>query len=97
APATFQNFMNDTFYDLLDRFLAVYLDDLIIYTEPSPLAALLPTHVEQCREVLLQCRKAGLYANAKKCQFHVTTIKYVGYIVSPKGLLMDPAKISTVE
>lgn len=92
APATFQNFMNDTFHEILDKFLAAYLDDLIIYTESDDLNE----HIKQVREVLLRCRKAGLYANPKKCEFHVTTIEYVGYIVSPKGLSMDPSKVQTI-
>ena len=92
APATFQNFMNDTFYDLLDRFVAAYLDDLIIYTESTDLR----DHVRQVREVLLRCRNSGLFANAKKCEFHVRTIEYVGYIVSPEGLSMDPAKVRAI-
>ena len=92
APATFQNFMNDTFYDLLDRFVAAYLDDLIIFTESSDLN----DHIAQVREVLLRCRNSGLFANAKKCEFHVRTIEYVGYIVSPDGLSMDQTKVRTV-
>ena len=92
APATFQHFMNDTFYDLLDRFLAAYLDDLIIFTESSDI----DDHIAQVREVLLRCRKNGLFANAKKCEFHVETIEYVGYIVSTAGLSMDPIKVKTV-
>lgn len=92
APATFQNFMNDTFYDLLDKFVAAYLDDLIIFSESTDIAE----HIKQVREVLLRCRKAGLFANAKKCEFHVRQIEYVGYLVSPDGLEMDPAKIAAV-
>jgi Reverse transcriptase (RNA-dependent DNA polymerase) len=93
VPATFQNFMNDTFYDLLDRFVAAYLDDLIIYTESDRLE----DHIAQVREVLLWCRNNGLFANAKKCEFHVNIIEYVGYIISPTGLSMDPAKIQAIE
>ena len=92
APATFQNFMNDTFYDLLDRFVAAYLDDLIIFTESEQLS----DHVGQVREVLLRCRANSLFANAKKCEFHVKTIEYVGYIVSQQGLSMDPSKVKTI-
>jgi hypothetical protein len=77
APAMFQHFMNDSFYDLLDRFVAAYLDDLIIYTEPDPnsgFPALLKKHIVQVREVLLHCRTNGLFANPKKCEFHVDSI-----------------------
>jgi len=81
--------MNDTFYDLLNHFMAAYLDDLIIFTE----SAELPDHIAQVREVLLHCQNSGLFANAKKCEFHIRTIEYVGYIISPEGLSMDPAKV----
>src|ERR1700742_4618142 len=91
APATFQHFMNNTFYNLLDRFVATYLDDLIIFTE----SLLLEDHIKQVRKVLLRCRNSGLFANLKKCGLHIQTIEYVGYIVSPEGLSMDPAKVQT--
>jgi Reverse transcriptase (RNA-dependent DNA polymerase) len=93
VPATFQIFMNDTFYDLLDQFVAAYLNNLIIYTESDHLE----DHIAQVREVLLQCRNNGLFANVKKCEFHVNIIEYVGYIISPAGLSMDPAKIQAIE
>ena len=44
-----------------------------------------------------QLQKASLFANPKKCTFHTDTIKYLGYILSPKGLKMDPAKVSTIQ
>jgi hypothetical protein len=53
--------MNDTFYDLLDRFVAAYLDDLIIYSESDSLE----DHIKQVREVLLHCRNNRLFTNAK--------------------------------
>jgi hypothetical protein len=84
--------MNDTFYNLLDKFLAAYLDDLMIYTESSDIA----NHIVQVREVLSRCQNSGLFANAKKCEFHVTTIEYVGYIVNTNGLSMDPSKVKTI-
>jgi hypothetical protein len=83
----------NTFHSLLDRFVAVYLNNLIIYTESN----CLKDHIVQVHEVLLQCQKNGLLANMKKCEFHVNIIEYVGYIVSPAGLFMDPTKIRAIE
>jgi hypothetical protein len=94
APATFQHFMNDAFRSMLDDFLEIYLDDLIIFTvvglgESPPTilsAADNPRHVEQVRQVLATMREHGLYANPKKCVFHVQTVDFLGYVVSPEGL-----------
>ena len=97
APATFQHFMNDTFRKYLDDFLGGYLDDLIIFTAlesgqsaPKSLAPTdNPKHVEHVRKVLQTMRENGLFANPKKCVFHVKTIDFLGYVVSPNGLSMD--------
>jgi hypothetical protein len=103
APATFQHFMNDTFRRFLDDFLEGYLDDLIIFTmlEGTVLPPTLgaednPKHVHQVRTILQTMREAGLYANPKKCVFHVRTIDFLGYVVSPEGLSMDSAKTSVI-
>ena len=73
APATFQHFMNDAFRSMLDDFLEIYLDDLIVFTVPK-LGELLPTslepsanrrHVEQVRKVLTTMRENGLYASQR--------------------------------
>jgi Reverse transcriptase (RNA-dependent DNA polymerase) len=93
APTTFQNFMNNTFHDLLNQFVTTYLNDLIIYTESD----CLEEHITQVCKVLLQCQKDGLFVNMKKCEFHVNIIEYVGYIVSPAGLSMEPTKIRAIE
>src|SRR6201999_3910775 len=104
APATFQHFMNDTFCQFLDDFLEGYLDDLIVFTAlelgiplpPSLAPEDNPKHVEQVRTILQTMRENGLFANPKKCVFHVRTIDFLGYIVSPEGLSMDPAKTKVI-
>ena len=104
GPATFQHFMNDIFRKFLDDFLAGYLDDLIIFTtlgDEIPPTSLLPEHnplhVEQVRKVLQTLRDNGLFANPKKCFFHVRSVDFLGYMVSPEGLSMDPAKTEVVQ
>ena len=104
APATFQHFMNDTFRQYLDDFLGGFLDDLIVFTALQPDETLPPTlsatdnprHVGQMRTILQTMREAGLFANPKKCVFHQRTVDFLGYVVSPNGLSMDPAKTSVI-
>src|SRR5215471_4577753 len=90
APAAFQRFMNDTFSDLLDVNVLVYLDDILIYSDN------IEDHRKHVREVLRCLWNIGLYANPKKCFFHTDTVEYLGYILSPSGLEMDPVKIQTI-
>ena len=91
APATFQHFMHDIFRDYLDLFLVVYLDDLLIYTNGT-----LEEHATHVRLVLERLRKEKLYAKAEKCEFHQTTVEFLGFIISPDGVTMDPKKVDAI-
>jgi transposase InsO family protein len=90
APATFQNLMNDVLRDFLDVFAVVYLDDILIF---SPT---LDEHKRHVRLVLERLRTNGLFAKPEKCFFHQKEIEYLGFIVSPSGVKMDPEKVSAV-
>jgi hypothetical protein len=90
APGTFQHFVNDTFRDFIDDFLVAYLDDLLIYSNT------LKEHKRHVRLVLERLRAAGLYIKPEKCQFHVTEVAFLGFIISDKGVQMDPAKVNSV-
>ena len=68
----------------------VYLDNILIYSDT------LEEHRRHICEVLLQLRNNKLYARGNKCSFHKDTIEYLGFILSPNGLLMDPSKVSTI-
>jgi hypothetical protein len=103
GPATFQHFMNDIFRRFLDDFLAGYLDDLIIFTatesDVAPTSSAAednPLHVKQVRQILQTLRDNGLFANPKKCFFHVRSVDFLGYMVSPEGLSMDPIKTQAI-
>ena len=54
-------------------------------------------HKQHVKEVLQRLRKHGLYSCADKCEFHVDTVEYLGYILSPEGLTMSPAKVQTIQ
>jgi len=90
APGTFQHFVNDTFSDYLDDFLAAYLDDLLIYSRT------LKEHKRHVRLVLKRLQAAGLHIKPEKCQFHVTEVSFLGFLISEKGVRMDPAKVSAI-
>jgi RNase H-like domain found in reverse transcriptase/Reverse transcriptase (RNA-dependent DNA polymerase)/Integrase zinc binding domain/Chromo (CHRromatin Organisation MOdifier) domain/gag-polyprotein putative aspartyl protease len=90
APGTFQHFVNDTFSDYLDKFLAAYLDDLLIYSNS------LKEHKAHVRLVLERLQSAGLYVKAEKCLFHVTEVPFLGYLISKDGIRMDPEKVASV-
>ena len=72
APAQFMNMMNDLLGDYLDKFVLVFLDDILIYS------ATLEDHLEHLRKTLSVLRKYQLYAKASKCEFVTTTIEFLG-------------------
>src|SRR6266481_4243349 len=91
VPAAFQRFINEVLGDLMDVCTVGYLDDILIYSDS------LEDHRDHVHEVLRRLCMAGLYANLKKCKFHMDTVEYLGFILSPKGLQMDPTKVSTIQ
>ena len=92
APATFQGYVNKILAEKLDVFVIVYLDDILIYTEDPG-----QPHVDAVRWVLDQLRKYSLFANLKKCRFHQDEIRFLGYIVSSKGISMEAERIEVVK
>jgi len=90
APATFQNYVNDVLYDLLDDCATAYLDDILIYSTSKT------DHVQQVREVLRRLIDAGLQVDINKCDFHTTRTKYLGLIIKPGNIEMDPDKVSAI-
>ena len=91
APAAFQRFMNNIFSDLLDVYVVIYLDDILIYLNN------MSEHHWHVKEVLKCLRKAGLYAKAEKCEFHSKSVEYLGYILSSSGLTMSDDKIKIIQ
>ena len=90
AAADFQGYINNTIREALDRFASAYLDDLLIYSNP------VEEHEEHVKWIMEQLLEAGLYLKPEKCEFHKETVKYLGLIISTKGVSMDPDKTDTV-
>ena len=80
APVAFQRFINEVLGDLMDVCAVGYLDDILVYSDS------LEDHQDHIHEVLHCLHTVGLYANPKKCSFHMDTVEYLRFILSPKGL-----------
>lgn len=90
APASFQHLMNHNFHDMLDKFVIIYLDDILIYSNNEE------EHIEHVKQVLQRLREVGLYAKAEKCEFHTTSVEFLGFVVTPDGIKMDDKKIQSI-
>ncbi|KAJ1571233.1 hypothetical protein NDA12_003308 [Ustilago hordei] len=91
APAHFQSFINDTFRDIIGIYVVVYLDDFLIFSDTEE------AHVKHVTEVLTRLRSNRLFAKLPKCEFHTKTVEFLGYIIKPTGIEMDPEKVHTVK
>ncbi|GBG79365.1 hypothetical protein CBR_g29513 [Chara braunii] len=80
APTTFQAAMTTEFRHMLDRYVLIYLDDILVYSRS------LEEHVEHLRTVLERLRQAKYKANRDKCEFARQKLEYLGHYVTPQGI-----------
>jgi hypothetical protein len=92
ASGTFQRLMNRVLQDYLGKFVAVYLDNVIIYTKGS-----LEMHLDQLKQVFKTLRRANLKIKLKKCYFCFPNIHFLRYVVGRKGICPDPEKIKKIK
>ena len=90
APAVFQAMITNVLRDFLDQFVYVYLDDILIYSPD------LATHKNHVTQVLKRLLENQLDVKAEKSVFHADTVSFLGFIVAPGRVQMDPAKVSAV-
>ena len=90
APATFQRLMNKVFADNLDKFIAVYLDDILIFSTS------LEEHWAHLRWALTRLRDAKLYGRLHKCEFLKDQVEYLGFEVGPRGIQASPGKVRAI-
>lgn len=90
TPAIFQAYINHALVGLADVTCVVYLDDIMIFSEdPSK-------HDNAVCEVLDRLQQHGLYANLKKCNFDVDTIEFLGFVVTPSGVMIDASRVTAI-
>ena len=81
APAAFMKMMNGIFFEWLDEFMIIFIDDILVYSKDRE------THEEHLRAVLTRLREQKLYAKLSKCSFWQRSIGFLGHIVSRLSLL----------
>ncbi len=91
SPAVFQKAMHDVFRPYIGKFVAIYLDDILIYSKTQE------EHIEHLRKVLTLLREHKLYAKLSKCEFLKPELRFLGHIVSKDGLKVDPSKVAVVK
>lgn len=90
APATFQTFMNEVLGDLVDTICIVYLDDILVYSDTEE------EHTQHVHRVLERLQQYDLFANLAKCEFDVNRVNFLGYIVDPEGIRMEPKRVEAI-
>ncbi|KAL1982820.1 hypothetical protein VTN96DRAFT_880 [Rasamsonia emersonii] len=91
APATFQRYIDQALHGLIDEELIAYLDDILIY------GSTLEEVQERTRHCLQRLREWGLCVKLRKCRFHVQTVNFLGFQISPEGISMEEDLIQTIQ
>nr|GEX29903.1 putative reverse transcriptase domain-containing protein [Tanacetum cinerariifolium] len=91
ATAVFMDLMNSVCKPYLDKFVIVFIDDILIYSRNKK------EHANHLRIYLELLRKEKLYAKFSKCDFWISIIQFLGHIIDSQGLHVDPAKIKAVK
>ncbi|GJY77910.1 putative reverse transcriptase domain-containing protein [Tanacetum coccineum] len=87
APAVFMDLMNRVCKPYLDKFVIVFIDDILIYSRNEE------EHANHLRVILELLRKEKLYAKFSKCDFWIHMVQFLGHLIDSQGLHVDPAKI----
>jgi hypothetical protein len=90
APASFQRWINEILSNYLDVFCIAYLDNILIYLDN------LKQHRQHVRMILGRVEEVGLILKVSKCEFYTNKMEYLGYIISPTGIEIDPEKVQAV-
>jgi hypothetical protein len=90
APAHFTYLMNLVFMLELDKFVVVFIDDILIYSKIEK------EHAKHLRIVLTRLREHQLYAKFSKCVFWLEEIQFLGHVLFAKGIAVDPSKVQDI-
>ncbi|KAJ9561504.1 LOW QUALITY PROTEIN: hypothetical protein OSB04_006664 [Centaurea solstitialis] len=90
APAVFMDLMNRICRPYLDKFVIVFIDDILIYSQSKE------EHEQHLKVVLELLRDQKLYAKFSKCEFWIWEVHFLGHVVREEGILVDPAKIEAI-
>ncbi|KAK2409545.1 hypothetical protein QL285_044961 [Trifolium repens] len=90
APGVFMEYMNRIFHSYLDKFVVVFIDDILVYSKTEE------EHAEHLRIVLKTLRENKLYAKLSKCEFWLKEVSFLGHVISKGGIAVDPSKVDAV-
>ena len=90
APAVFQNLVNDILRDMINNFAVVFLDDILVYSSS------LEEHIIHVRSVLQRLLENRLFVKAEKCDFHSSSVEFLGHVIQQGSVRADPRKVKAV-
>nr|GFB82290.1 putative reverse transcriptase domain-containing protein [Tanacetum cinerariifolium] len=91
APAVFMDLMNRVCKPYLDKFVIVFIDDILINSKDEK------EHEEHLKTILELFKKEELYAKFSKCEFWIPRVQFLGHVIDSQGIHVDPAKIESVK
>ena len=90
APAIFMDYMNRIFRPYLDKFVVVFIDNILIYSKTAE------EHGEHLRLVLGILREKQLYPKMDKCDLWLEEVRFLGHVINKDGVAVDPSKVEAV-
>ncbi len=90
APATFQRMMNTIFFEMLDKGVLIYLDDILVYSKT------IDEHKKLLDRVFYYLNLNKLYLKEKKCSLFLEKINFLGHVISKDGVSMESGKVEVV-
>ncbi|GJY07394.1 putative reverse transcriptase domain-containing protein [Tanacetum coccineum] len=91
APAVFMDLMNRVCKPYLDKFVIVFIDDILIYSKDEK------EHEEHLKAILELLKKEQLYAKFSKCEFWIPKVQFLSHVIDSRGIHVDPAKIESIK
>ncbi|GJX91273.1 putative reverse transcriptase domain-containing protein [Tanacetum coccineum] len=91
APTVFMDLMNRVCKPYLDKFVIVFIDDILIYSKDKK------EHEEHLKAILELLKKEKLYAKFSKCEFWIPKVQFLGHVIDSRGIHVDPAKIESIK
>jgi hypothetical protein len=82
--------MNFRFMSELDKFVVIFIDDILIYSKNEE------EHEKHLRIILQRLREHQLYAKFSKCAFWLKDVPFLGHVISAEGIVVDPSKVQEV-
>jgi hypothetical protein len=90
APARSVYLMNSVFMPVLDKFVVVFIDDILVYSKS------MEEHEEHLRVMLQRLWDHQLCAKFSKCEFWINEVSFLGHVISSEGITVDPGKVLDV-